>query len=155
MIGGRHGSDDLAAVSRELVHAGFGRSEESDGFMSMVPGPLLRGTDGHHVSHMPLDPSSTYGALHKIYDEAYELANAQSADPWLDLQGLSEPLWGHHSNRRGADSLARQSMDRTGVTEEDIDLTFGWQERMYNRKMQFHYSARFNREKRYRVTMYF
>ena len=41
-----------------------------------------------------------------------------------------------------------------GVSERDIDLVFGWQEAMYSRKMQDHYETRFNRDRRYRVTMY-
>ena len=45
-------------------------------------------------------------------------------------------------------------MDRTEVTEEDIDLTFGWMENTYDHRMQYHYATRFNREKRYKVTMY-
>jgi hypothetical protein len=104
---------------------------------------------------MPVDPSTTYTSLHKMFDDAYLLANQHGdPDPWLDLQGLDEPLWGHHSLRRGADTVARASMEKTGVKEDDIDLTFGWQEKMYSQKMQYHYATRFNREKRYRVTMY-
>ena len=45
-------------------------------------------------------------------------------------------------------------MARTGMSEDDIDLTFGWNERMYSRKMQHHYATRFNRDRRWRVTMY-
>ena len=109
----------------------------------------------HEITEMPLDPSGTYAALHKIFDEAHELSNPEGdPDPWLDLQGLSEPLWGHHSLRRMADTVARATMGRSGSTEQDIDLTFGWNERMYNQKMQYHYETRFNRDKRYRVTMY-
>ena len=104
---------------------------------------------------MPVDPSTTYSTLHKIFDEAYLLSNPPgSPDPWLDLQGLDEPLWGHNSLRRLADTVARATMDKTGVTEEDIDLTFGWMEKAYNHQMQYHYATRFNRDKRYRVTMY-
>ena len=55
---------------------------------------------------------------------------------------------------RQADTVARATMGRSGSTEQDIDLTFGWNERMYNQKMQYHYETRFNRDKRYRVTMY-
>ena len=90
-----------------------------------------------------------------MFDKAYELANPEgNPDPWLDLQGLTEPLWGHHSLRRLADTVARVTMDRTGVREDDIDLIFGWNEKMYNQTMQHHYATRFNREKRYRVTMF-
>ena len=123
--------------------------------MSIVPGPLMRATDGFKILHMPIDPSSTYGTLHAIMDEAYRLANPPSdPDPWLDLQGLDEPLWGHHSWRRLADTIARHTMGRSGVTEQDIDRVFGWLEHMYSQRMQYHYETLFNRARRYRVTMY-
>ena len=156
IIGGERECDAIAKVSLELTRAGFGeQGEGKPGFLSVVAGPLLRATDGHRLSHMPVDPSTTYTSLHKMFDDAYLLANQHGdPDPWLDLQGLDEPLWGHHSLRRGADTVARASMEKTGVKEDDIDLTFGWQEKMYSQKMQYHYATRFNREKRYRVTMY-
>ena len=142
-------------MALELTEAGFGSpGEGKPGFFSIVQGPLLRATDGHRISHMPVDPSTTYGTLHKLMDEAYLQANPTGdPDPWLDLQGLDEPLWGHHSFRRCADTVARATMSQTGVQEDDIDLIFGWQEKMYSRRMQYHYATRFNREKRYRVTM--
>ena len=73
-------------------------------------------------------------------------------DPELDLQGFEEPLWGHHSFRRFADSVARQTMSVTGATEQDIDLSFGWMERLYNHKMQVHYESRFDRTRQTAVT---
>jgi len=107
------------------------------------------------LSHMPLDPSSTYETLHKIMDKCHELSNPPGdADPWLDLQGLEIPLWGHHSWSRMADTVARATMAKSGATEQDIDLVFGWLEEMYSHRMQFHYETRFNRDRRYRVTMF-
>ena len=116
----------------------------------------MRSMDGAGwLSHMPVDPSTTYVALHKIMDDAYELANPPGdPDPWLDLQGLEHPLWGHHSWRRLADTVARATMAKSGVSEQDIDLVFGWLEKMYSQRMQYHYETRFNRDRRYRVTMY-
>ena len=67
---------------------------------------------------------------------------------------LDSPLWGHHSLRRCADTVARATMAKSGVSEQDIDLVFGWLEAMYSHRMQLHYETRFNRDKRYRVTMY-
>ena len=53
-----------------------------------------------------------------VADEAYSLANPPGdPDPWLDLQGLDEPLWGHHSFRRCADLVARATMVQTGATD--------------------------------------
>ena len=45
-------------------------------------------------------------------------------------------------------------MGRSGASEQDIDLVFGWMENMYSQRMQYHYETRFNRERRYRVTMF-
>ena len=39
-------------------------------------------------THMPLQPGSTYEILHDAFDEAHRLANRDSPDPELDLQGL-------------------------------------------------------------------
>jgi hypothetical protein len=147
--GGPSSDGTLSTLVYELTEAGLGS------FVSLVDGPLMRSTDGGRISHMPLDPSTTYGTLHAVMDEAYELSNPEGdPDPWLDLQGLDSPLWGHHSWRRLADTLARATMARSGVSEQDIDLVFGWLENMYSQRMQYHYETRFNRERRYRVTMF-
>jgi hypothetical protein len=147
--GGASTDPTIADLVYELTGAGYGEHT------SIADGPLMRSTDGKIISHMAIDPSSTYGTLHKIMDEAYELANPPGdPDPWLDLQGLDTPLWGHHSWRRLADTVARATMDRSGASEQDIDLTFGWREAMYSQVMQYHYETRFNRERRYRVTMF-
>ncbi len=69
-----------------------------------------------------------------------------------DLEGREEPSFGEHSLRRLADTVARRTMEATGATEMDLDLMFGWQERMYSRKMQIHYEQRFTRERRACVT---
>jgi hypothetical protein len=146
--GPRHGQE-IGIAALELELAGLGE------FLSIVPGPLIRATHsaGTQSTHMPLDPGSTYQSLHKYYDEAYARANVRLADPDLDLQGVEKPLWGHHSGRRGADTVARRTMETTGATEQDIDLVFGWQESLYSQKMQLHYETTFNRERRVRVTM--
>ena len=113
----------------------------------MTPGPLLVATErqGREISHMPLDPGSTYPIITAALRRAYELANAETPDPQLDLGHRSEPRFTNHSNRRGANTVARQTMSVTGASDMDIDLTFGWQERFFNAKMQVHYEARFDR----------
>ena len=71
----------------------------------------------------------------------------------LTCKGLiSKPLWGNHSFRRFADTVARQTMAKTGASEQDIDLYFGWMERFYQAKMQIHYESRFTRTRRSAVT---
>ena len=113
----------------------------------------MRATNGQMgYSHMPLQPASTYALLHECLPRAYELANAESPDPELDLRGLLAPLWGHHSNRRGADTQARNNMHITGVTERDIDLQFGWNEHVMQAIMQLHYESNVERDRRSKVT---
>ena len=148
LVGGVFGCDDINQVAREMTMAGLERS------ISVVPGPLMRSTHGKVLgfSHMPLQPSTTYDLLHQCLPRAYELANANSPDPELDLQGLAEPLWGHHSLRRGADTVARHTMHLTGATERDIDLLFGWSEYLYKKVMQLHYESNMERDRRSRVT---
>merc|ERR1712070_739397 len=126
VVGGARDSADVCQVARELHLAGF---EEHT---SVVPGPLMRATHGKDMgfTHMPLQPSSTYDMLHECLPRAFELANRDSPDPELDLRGLAEPLWGHHSNRRGADTVTRHTMHLTGATERDIDMIFGWNEHL-------------------------
>ena len=117
----------------------------------------MRATHGKALghAHMPLSPQSTYDVIHAMFDEAYRLANpVGDADTELDLQGLPAPLWGHHPLRRFADTCARQTRDRSGATEQDIDLTFGWMESFHSAKMQVHYESRFTRDRRCCVTRF-
>ena len=145
VVGGPAGCADICQVSRELCKAGL----EFD----VVPGPLMRATHGKALgfSHMPLQPASTYKLLHECLPKAYELAQALGDDE-LDLRGLPAPLWGHHSIRRGADTVTRQTMHITGATERDIDIIFGWNEALYHAMMQLHYESNLQREKRCVVT---
>ena len=96
----------------------------------MVPGPLLRATHGRGkgLTHMPIVPGSTYEIIHDCFAAAHRAANRSTPDPELDLQGFGAPLWGHHSLRRFADTVARETMATTGATEQDIDIIFGWLE---------------------------
>ena len=125
--------------------------------MAVVPGPLMRATHGKRLglAHMPLQPTASYDTIHSCWDEAYRRANESSPDPELDLRGLSEPLWGHHSARRGADTVARQDRHLTGATEQEIDLVFGWQEALYSQRMQLHYESDFDFIRRAAVTSLF
>ena len=123
-------------------------------YLDIVPGPLVRSTHGAKLgfAHMPLDPGGTYQRLHQLMEEAWVESRKEGPDPELDLQGYEEPLWGHHSFRRFADTVARQTMAQTGASVQDIDLYFGWMERFYNAQMQVHYASRFTRERRSCVT---
>ena len=101
---------------------------------------------------MPLDPGSTYAVLSPALELAHAAIAEQGPDAELDLQGYDKPLWGNHSLRRFADTVARQTMALTGTSEQDINLYFGWLERFYQQKMQIHYESRFTRTRRTAVT---
>ena len=142
-------AQSIGQVASALQVAGF----TEQGRLRVVPGPLFRSTHGSigHIN-MPLSISATYQPLHDLFGEAYAMANAVTPDPELDLRGLPAPLWGHHSGRRGADTVARQTMHLTGATERDIDMVFGWKEAFYSKEMQLHYESSFDRERRCLVT---
>ena len=151
VVGGVRDSKDIATVAMELTDAGFGDA------IDIVPGPLMRAThtkkdSAECFSHMPLNPASTYTWLHGVMEAAFAASQAMVPDPELDLMGLSEPLWGHHSFRRFADTVARQTRHLTGASEQDIDMYFGWMEAFYSAKMQLHYESTFVRERRTAVT---
>ena len=148
VFGGASGDTGFQTIAAELTRAGFGDH------IQIVPGPLIRATHSQGMidTHMPLNPQSSYEMLHGAMDDAFDVANRDSPDPELDLQGLTTPRWGHHSFRRLADTAARQTMKETGATEQDIDLIFGWNEALYSQKMQVHYESTFDKEKRKNVT---
>ena len=151
VVGGPEDCRAIGTTVLEMKRAGFTEA----GRISVVPGPLLVATTdiGRALTHMPLDPGSTYPLITDSLSRAYELANPEgSPDPQLDLGSRSMPRWAHHSNRRGSNSVARKTQALTGATEMEIDLTYGWQERYYNKKMQVHYEARFDRVRRAAVS---
>ena len=144
-------SPDSDTLINELAKAGF----DEPGRVTIAEGPLMRATNGSRLglSNMPLSVSATYAPLHKYFAEAYRLANpADDPDMELDLQGRDTPKFGHHSDRRGADTIARAFMNITGATPADIDLTFGWNEKVYQREMQRHYESSMDRQRRCAVT---
>ena len=149
LTGGARLSADISTLCLELTTAGFG------GLLSVIPGPLMRSTHFRtpvRFTHMPLTVQSTYEVMHELFDRAYEQLLAAGGDPELDLQGLAAPLWGHHSLRRLADTVARQTREISGASEQDIDMIFGWLEAMYSHRMQLHYESRFDRTRRSMVT---
>ena len=149
VAGGRRDSEEIQRVVEELRHAGL------ESRTRVTLGPLIRATSGSNLTHMPLSTDSTYKLLHGVMDDAYRMANSRESgpDPELDLMGALEPHWTHHSWRRFADKVARETREETGVSDTDIDLFFGWMEAFYRKKMQLHYAGRTDRVKRSRVTM--
>ena len=70
-----------------------------------------------------------------------------SSDPDLDLSPGQEPRWSTHSLRRLADTIARRYMEATGTTEDQIDIYFGWHEKVLLKAMQVHYASLSIRER--------
>ena len=149
VAGGTKSGSQIKQVMLELDRAGLGR------WARVTMGPLIRSTSGFRLTHSALSPDSTYKLLGLAMEKAYLLANSESAgpDPELDLNGALKPSWSHHSWRRFADKVARQSRGETGASDVDIDLFFGWMEAFYRKLMQLHYAGRNERVARNRVTM--
>ena len=121
---------------------------------TVVPGPLLLSSTGGKASTptlMPLATGSTFKLTKEILGRAYAKAKAdpQNLDPDLELDlGLGQkPKWTTHSLRRMADWVARRYREQLGVTEADIDLYFGWNERVLLKAMQVHYALLSMRER--------
>ena len=99
------------------LHLTAAAPQREDSFRSNAAGLLAVGKrKGRQLglTHMPLSVSATYAPLHEYFNAAYALANAESPDPELDLEGQEAPNFGHHSDRRGADTVARQTREQTG-----------------------------------------
>ena len=147
IYGGAYDDKNHGHVMRELAMAGF----EGLDRVSLVPGPFLRSTDaaGRCVSHMPIVPQSL-GETIVMLSKAHELT--KDGDKDLNLEGRDFAVWGHHSDRRLADTQSRRDRSKTGATEEEIDLNFGWNEAMHGAKMQNYYEQSFTRERRCALT---
>jgi len=138
LMGGQREDQDLREGKKRLSELGF--------VVRIVPGPLLLSTTGGRNAKptpMPLSVGSTFGPTKELLTEAYRLANEDQADPDpdLDLRDGEEPKWSTHSLRRLADTVARRDREATGTTEAEIDIFFGWQERVLKKAMQVHYAS--------------
>jgi hypothetical protein len=85
----------------------------------------------------------------EILTRAHVNANVDPADPDpdLDLDARREPRWASHSLRRLADTVARRYREVTETTEAQIDIFFGWHEKILLKAMQMHYAAMSIRER--------
>jgi hypothetical protein len=90
---------------------------------------------------MPLAVSSTFSVTKELLTKAWVLANRDGPDPDLDLRDGEAPKWTTHSLRRMADTVARRDREMSGTSEAEIDIYFGWNERVLRRAMQVYYSA--------------
>jgi hypothetical protein len=90
------------------------------------------------------------GALKRAYAISSKLGEP---DLDLDLEGLSVPKWAHHTFRRTSDKFARDCMEDTGATKEDIDEQFGWKQAERAKDQQSSYAGPRSRSHRARITM--
>ena len=115
---------------------------------SKVPGPLLLATTGGKrpaKKLMPLSTSTASSPTKELLTRAWR--ELLGKDPELDLAPGQEPKWSTHSLRRLADTVARRYMEVTGVTEDQIDIYFGWHEKVLLKAMQVHYASLSIRER--------
>ena len=124
---GRKNDKGLNQIAKELDTLGFE--------VSIIPGPLLLATTGGKygkVKTMPLSSSTTFTPTKEILTEAWKAVccDPHDPDPDLEIPQGQEPKWSTHSLRRLADTVARRYREVTGVTEDEIDLYFGWNERV-------------------------
>ena len=151
IAGGPKGGAVLSRAELMLSEWGLAR------FGKVVPGPLLRATrlgDAQRLSHMPLNPKSTYTHLVDALRKAYVTSQAMhEPDRELDLEGRDEPHFGNHSGRRYADRKATDSAEITGATKGEIDDHFGWNQRERKKDSQLHYHGKAARLRRARITM--
>jgi hypothetical protein len=135
---------ELRSIEAELKMRGYRAA--------IVPGPLLLATTGGgrpRMKIMPLTTSSAGNPVKEILTRAHAEANRDPADPDpdLDLDARREPRWASHSLRRCADTVARRYREVTGITEAQIDIFFGWHEKILLKAMQVHYAAMSIRER--------
>ena len=112
--------------------------------------PLLLATSGGSnpsLTCMPLAIGSAFAPTKEILERACVQANHYDADPDLDVGHGQRMMWSTHSLRRLADTVARRYMDLMGVSEDQIDIYFGWHEKMLLKEMQRHYEQMSTRER--------
>jgi hypothetical protein len=148
VAGGRKTGEELRSAQRYLETHGFSR------FLDLVPGPLFRSTHGKLLTHMPLAIDSSYthviGALKKAYRFSSRMAEPE---PDLDLEGLAVAKFAHHTFRRTSDKMARDTMEVTLVSKEDIDDQYGWKQAERAKDQQMSYAGPRARSHRARITM--
>ena len=134
----------LPLICEELTKMGF--------HATVMPGPLLLATTGGKnpkLKSMPLAVSSTFAPTKELLEKAYSKLKTNILDPDtdLDLDARREPRWTTHSLRRLADTTARRYMSMLGFTEAQVDIYFGWSEKILLKAMQLHYASLSIRER--------
>ena len=117
-----------------------------------LPGPLLLATTGGNrqvPKLMPFSTSTASAPTKEILTRAWQAGcvGGVSQDVDLDLAPGAMPKWSTHSLRRLGDTVARRYRHVTGVTAAQIDIYFGWQEKILLMAMQVHYATLSIRER--------
>jgi len=146
---GRGDSAELVRLRDAVRHLGL--------TATIVPGPMLLASTGGRRSArtiMPLSTGSTFTLTKEILDRAYKNINQKqgrlcNVDPdlELDIEAGDRPKWTTHSLRRLANTTAQRYRAVTDAKEAEIDLYFGWNERVLLEKMQIHYAQMSIRER--------
>jgi hypothetical protein len=150
IAGGEKLGPEVTSAAAWVHKVGFGA------YLNEVDGPLLRATDGKKITHMPLQPGSTYAHLSKSISNAYEVSRQMvEPDTELDLgaQDPDNPKFGNHWARRKADQVAQDTMEETETTPDLIDEYFGWNQKARKKKQQIHYRGKTEMLKLARITM--
>ena len=135
--GGRRADPGLDALKARLEQKGF--------VVTIVPGPLLLATTGGANGRgtlMPLSVSTALGNTKSLLEKsALRASRMVGGDPELEVSYGRPAHWTSHSLRRLADTVARKFQKANEVTDEEIDLYFGWHEAILLKEMRRHYSA--------------
>ena len=135
VAGGRRSDPRLEETRDEIRKMGF--------TCNIVPGPLLLASTGstkQEPTLMPLATSSAGGAITGFLQDAHEsIKKSGVIDEALDVAEGEVPKWTSHSLRRLANSVARRDMAKTDTSAAEIDIYFGWHEKILLKEMQRHY----------------
>ena len=136
VAGGQLYSTATTSAMAWLNEKGFGS------FTSLVPGPLVRATRGHQVTHMPFSPKSTHVHLVPAMENAFDRVRLSGVpDPEYDQLAEPVPKFGNHSNRRYADQVALRYAQLDNVSKVTIDFFFGWNLKKMKEDMMLHYAG--------------
>ena len=112
----------------------------------ICPGPLLLASTGGKSclpTLMPQSMSTAFGPTKEILEKSLEaVVKAKGADPDLEAGDHGRaPTFTTHSLRRLANTAARRHMLETETSAAEIDIYFGWHERVLLKEMQRHYEG--------------
>jgi hypothetical protein len=160
----RYAASGVASQAKKYVNVAGGNSRDRDlpkivaelrkmGLVAnVIAGPLLLATTGGRYADftlMPLAVGSVGGALKEVLESAYEVAmsDPDSPDPDIEIRAGKKPKFSTHSLRRLANTTARRYREETKTSADEIDLYFGWNERVLLKAMQVHYAKMSIRER--------